>query len=70
MGLNWNGLCFIVKGTLLSKALVLFFSYINKMAILSRRRIPMYEQFIHLTQITLRLIIQLLNTLQHAYQSF
>ena len=44
------------------------------MAILSWRWIPLaillYEQFIHLTQITLRPNIQLLGTQQHAYQSF
>ena len=44
------------------------------MAIFSRTRIPlailMHEQFIHLTQITLRPNIQLLSNPQHAYQSF
>ena len=44
------------------------------MAILSWIRIPLvillYEQFIHLTQITLNPNIQLLSTQQHAYQSF
>ena len=45
------------------------------MAILSWRRIPLaillYEEFIHLTQITLHVCpnIQLLSTQQHAYQS-
>ena len=44
------------------------------MTILSRKRIPLaillYEQFIHLTQITLRPNTQLLSNRQHAYQSF
>ena len=45
------------------------------MAILSRRRIPLailllYEQFIHLTKITLRHNTQFLSNQQHAYQSF
>ena len=44
------------------------------MAILSWSWIPLaillYEQFIHLTKITLRPNIHLLSTQQHAYQSF
>ena len=49
------------------------FSCINKKCFLSRRRILLatllYEQFIHLTLITLRPNIQLLSNRQHAYQS-
>ena len=64
-----------LKEMLLSKALTCMnFSSINKNGFLSWRRIPlailMYEQFIHLTQITLRPNIQLLSTQRHAYQSF
>ena len=44
------------------------------MDILSRERIPLailiHKQFIHFTQIILRLAIHLLSTPQHAYQSF
>ena len=60
---------------LLSKALtcIEFFLY-KKQAFLSRRRIPLaillYEQSIHLTQITLYPNIQLLSHWQHAYKSF
>ena len=67
---SYDDVCFRFKGMLLSKALTCmqFFMY-NKMAMLSRIQIPlailMYEQFIHLTQITLRPNIQLLSTLQH-----
>ena len=67
---------FLVKGMLLSKALACMkcFLYKHKMAILSYRRIPLAillcEQFIHLTQITLRPNKQLLSSLQNANQSF
>ena len=67
---------FTYLGALLSKALTckIFVLCINKMSIVPRRRIPLaillYEQFIHLTQITSRSNIQFLSTKQSAYQSF
>ena len=60
-----------IKGDANSKALTCMKIYL---AILSRRQILLaillYEQFIHLTQITLRPNIQFLSTQQRAYQSF
>ena len=62
------------KGTPITKALTCMKTYLykQKMAILSRRPIPilLYEQFLHLTQINLHPNTQLLSTQQHAYQSF
>ena len=66
----------LVKGILLSKALTCmdFFLYKQKWLFLSLIRISLaillYEQFIHLRQMTLRPNIKLLSTQQHAYQSF
>ena len=64
------------KEMLLSKALTRmhFFVYKQKWLSYHEKRkhlaILLYEQFIHLTQITLRPNIQLLSTQQHAYQLF
>ena len=59
-----------LRGCCFQKLLLVWhLSCINKIAILSRRRIPLavllYEQLIHLTQNTLRTNIQLLSTRQH-----
>ena len=51
-----------------------YFPVQKKIAILSKRQILLaillYEQFIHLTQVTLRPNIQFFSTQQRAYQSF
>ena len=67
-------LCHILRRCCFQRLfLVSTFPSINKTAILSWRRIRLaillYGQFIHLTQITLRPLIQLSSTQQHAYQS-
>ena len=62
------------KGIYLSKALTCTNFFVHKKnCFLSRRQIPLatllYEQFIHLSQITLHPNIQLLRKRQHAYKS-
>ena len=64
-----------IKEILLSKALTCmnFFLYKQKCFCVMETdplAVLLYEQFIHLTQITLRPNIQILSTLQPAYQSF
>ena len=60
-----------IAGILLSEALTCMniFLYKQKWLFFSRRRIPLaiflYEQFIHLTHITVRLNTQLLSNRQH-----